>query len=171
MSSPEALANQIRREDKIQCRANHHTGMRELLRQLGRPRPEGHTASGKRPLYTLSLVNPDSEFAYDGYDYRENKHFSYRLSTNPDDYAWETFAENSSRKSYEVLTRGTETRKASGQYQSAEHRAVGRRSGLSRSPAKRKAAKRNFAKATHVRCHYDPGLIKEGCEFCEASQQ
>ncbi|MEX1264952.1 MAG: hypothetical protein WEE66_13645 [Actinomycetota bacterium] len=59
--------------------------MAALKARLGDPRPPG---------MTLSLIRPDSPNAYDGWDQR----VTYRLSTDPADYVWETQAENNARK-------------------------------------------------------------------------
>ncbi len=96
---PKSYAAQLQRGEQIQHIGHHHAGMEELKRQLGDPRLPGRTASGKRPLYTLSLVNPDSPSAYDG-------HGGYRLSTDPADYVWETWSQNVMRKSFAVRRRG-----------------------------------------------------------------
>jgi hypothetical protein len=46
---------------------------------------------------TLSLVNPDSESSYWGYYHRYGVRVRYRLSTNPDDYVWESDGDNKRR--------------------------------------------------------------------------
>src|ERR1017187_8014804 len=89
MGSVRALAAQLRRGEKLLRASNHHNGMAELKRQLGDPRPEGY--KGRRPLWTLSLISPDSPSAYDG-------HGGYRLSTSPADYVWETYSDNLRRR-------------------------------------------------------------------------
>ena len=72
------------RGEPILNATNHHLGM-ALLKA---PRPDG---------MELSLVNYDSPDAYWGR--RGHKgHTPYRLSLNPDDYAWETRAANHARQ-------------------------------------------------------------------------
>ena|ERR1017187_5788775 len=78
--------------------ASHHVAMALLKSELGDPRPAGLLPSG-RPVYTLSLVRVDSPSCYDGRDGR-------RLSTDPSDYAWETYSENFMRKPAEVRRSG-----------------------------------------------------------------
>ena len=84
-----SFARRLARGKQILNTGNHHTGMAELKALMGDPRPEG---------LTLSLINYDSPDVYLGYDYRRGKRVPYRLSTNPDDYAWETQAENLARR-------------------------------------------------------------------------
>jgi hypothetical protein len=74
-----ALARQLERGDQVANRANHHLGM-ALLKG---PRPDG---------MTLSLVNPWGPASYWGYNDRRGNR--YRLSTDPNDYVWETHTEN-----------------------------------------------------------------------------
>jgi hypothetical protein len=83
-----AYASQLARGGQISNAHDHHRGMAELKAKLGDPRPAG---------MTLSLVNFDSPDTYDGYAYRSGERKPYRLSTNPDDYVWETHAENDAR--------------------------------------------------------------------------
>jgi hypothetical protein len=87
------IAERIEAGEQIMYCSKHHAGMAVLLARLGRPRPEG---------MTLSLVNWDSEFAYWGYSRRGGKRYAHRLSTSPDDYVWETQAENNARRKYDV---------------------------------------------------------------------
>ncbi len=82
-------ANQLRRGTQLRSQASHHRGMAELLLQLGVPRPPG---------YTLSLIHQDSPGCYWGYVYRRGEKVPYLLSTDPADYAWETWSENHKRK-------------------------------------------------------------------------
>jgi hypothetical protein len=96
MGSVKALASQLQRGEKLLWVSNHHNGMAELKRQLGNPRPQGR--KGKRPAWTLSLVNPHSPSAYDGHD-------GYRLSTDPADYVWETYSDNLSRRDSAAMAR------------------------------------------------------------------
>src|ERR1017187_10222826 len=99
MGFPKSYAAQLEHGERIQHIGHHHAGMSELKRQLGSPRPSGRTVSGKRSLWTLSLISPDSPSAYDG-------HGGYRLSTDPADYEWETMSQNVMRKPFEVRRRG-----------------------------------------------------------------
>ena len=88
-ASVRCYAAQLARGEQIAGCPNHHTGMAELKAQLGDPRPEG---------LQLSLVNWDGPDSYWGYTRKKGERVPYRLSTNPNDYAWETQAENEARK-------------------------------------------------------------------------
>lgn len=81
----ERRADQLARGQRLMDQPSHHKGMAALKARLGDPRPPG---------MTLSLIRPDSPNAYDGWDQR----VTYRLSTDPADYVWETQAENNARK-------------------------------------------------------------------------
>jgi hypothetical protein len=72
-----------------------HSTMARLKAELGDPRPPG---------MTLSLINVDSPSAYWGYRWRDGERKPYRLSTNPDDYAWETMSVNHLRKKQQQLS-------------------------------------------------------------------
>jgi hypothetical protein len=69
---------------QIQSWSDHHNAMAVLKGS----RPEG---------MTLSLVNPDSPSAYTGYGYYNGRRCPYRLSTDPDDYVWESQLDNMHR--------------------------------------------------------------------------
>lgn len=75
---------QLMRGERVYDKSSHHKAMAKLKALMGDPRPEG---------MELSLVNPDSPYAYWG---RNGKSW-YRLSTDPADYVWETAAENKAR--------------------------------------------------------------------------
>ena len=89
-----SYARKLARFEQILHTPSHHMGMAELKASLGDPRPKG---------LTLSLVNYDSQDAYWGHGYSGGKRVPYRLSTNPDDYAWESQAENIARKKTGML--------------------------------------------------------------------
>lgn len=63
---------------------NHHLAMAVIKG----PRPSG---------MTLSLINRDSPDCYDGYVIQRGVRKAYRLSTNPNDYAWESRSDNNRR--------------------------------------------------------------------------
>jgi hypothetical protein len=136
-------------------------GMAELKRQLGDPRPSALTASGKRPLYTLSLVNPDSPSAYDGYQsYPGSTRRSYRLSTSPVDYAWETRSDNlmrqpkESRRARALLAQSRLTDK---------QRKDARQVLASQSSEERRAAGKA---GSHNRWHLNRGIANPECGLC-----
>lgn len=81
----EGYANRLAQGVRIQNLPDHHTGMAILKARRGDPRPEG---------MTLSLVNPWGPSTYWGYCNQK----PHRLSTDPDDYIWETQAENNRRR-------------------------------------------------------------------------
>jgi hypothetical protein len=149
MSSPKSYASQLSRGIQIKSYVSVHVGMAELKRQLGRPRPPG---------MTLSLVNPDSPSCYDGYAYHKGERVVRRLSTDPDDYAWETYSENNLRKSEDARTRpgkigGVRRNEVYGCPLTFESRSYGGR------------------KARHNQHHVNKGIIKPGCPFCEEKNQ
>jgi hypothetical protein len=94
MGYPGGYARQLISGVRIMNRSHHHAGMRWLKAELGNPRPVGRT-SGGAPIYTLSLVHQNSPSVYEAPD-------GYLLSTDPDDYIWETISANHMRKDPEV---------------------------------------------------------------------
>lgn len=81
-------ALRLRRGEQIKYRQDHHRGMALFKEWLGDPRPKG---------MTLSLINPESPFVYLGKKHNGIEWRPYLLSTNPDDYAWESIQENQRR--------------------------------------------------------------------------
>lgn len=82
----QSRVKKLQRGEPIMNKAHHHAAMAVLMG----PRPEGAQ---------LSLVNYDSPNAYWGHHIRRaGERIRYRLSTNPDDYAWETPEQNYSRR-------------------------------------------------------------------------
>jgi hypothetical protein len=79
-----ARAGKLLRGEQVRDKAGHHKAMAYLKG----PRPEG---------MELSLVNYDSPDAYWGRHTVGGQRIDYRLSTSPDDYAWETRADNLAR--------------------------------------------------------------------------
>ncbi len=74
-------AKRLQRGEQIKHYPAHHLAMAYLKG----PRPEGAT---------LSLINPDSPSCYVGIGTRNEL---YVLSTNPNDYVWETLSANIKR--------------------------------------------------------------------------
>ena len=78
---------------------NHHRRMAEILVRLGRPRPSKD--------HQLSLINPASPSSYWGRRLSTEKGVKrrswVRLSSNPEDYAWETASENNNRKASQII--------------------------------------------------------------------
>ena len=85
----ERLARRLAEGQRVANARSHHFGMAALKASLGDPRPDG---------MTLSLAG-DSPSVYEGYAYSRNgERVPYRLSTDPDDYVWETQADNNARQ-------------------------------------------------------------------------
>jgi hypothetical protein len=84
-----AWGRKLRMGTQIMDAHHHHRGMRWLKAHLGDPRPASNLQ--------LSLVNPDSPRAYWGFTWVNEEQRPYRLSTDPDDYVWETSQENHDR--------------------------------------------------------------------------
>ena len=82
------LVDRLKGGHRILNYGKHHYAMAALKAALGDPRPQG---------MTLSLTNPTSASAYWGYYHRNGTRVSYRLSTNPDDYVWESDGDNKRR--------------------------------------------------------------------------
>ena len=84
---------QLLRGDVLLANSNHHAGMRWLKGLFGDPCPG--------PEYVLSLIVLDGPGVYWGYpSARDAQHRTpaVLLSRFPDDYAWETRAQNEARK-------------------------------------------------------------------------
>ena len=79
----QSLTKQLLRGEHIGNRSDHHKAMSAIKG----PRPDG---------LELSLVNYHGPSAYWGYSKEERTR--YRLSTDPDDYAWETRKQNRARR-------------------------------------------------------------------------
>jgi len=88
------LVSKMRRLAKglpIMKRSHHHQAMALLKAELGDPRPNG---------MTLSLVGWDSPAAYWGFTTTKGERRPYRLSTDPDDYIWESLSDNIARDAH-----------------------------------------------------------------------
>lgn len=82
-------ARKLKRGGRIMPNTVHHAAMAVLVAELLGPRPDGHV---------LSLVNPRSKRAYLGWKRtRSGERRPYVLSTDPNDYRWETREENDAR--------------------------------------------------------------------------
>jgi hypothetical protein len=143
----EYCAAQIARGERLTNYRNHHTGMRELLHQIGRPRPGGLTSSGKMPLYQLSLIREDSPGCYRASN-------GCWLSTDPDDYEWETASQNQMRRTPEDRVRVA--KKAS---------EAASLSGWFGSPRQVEIVRRNGHKMAHMRNHINVTIAN--CQWCE----
>jgi hypothetical protein len=84
----ECYADQLERGELIHSASSHHLGMAAWKAQQGDPRPEG---------MTLSLATLDGPGLYLGYINRNGEKVPYLLSRDPDDYIWETLADNVAR--------------------------------------------------------------------------
>jgi hypothetical protein len=129
----------LRRGEHIMNWSHHHSAMAELKAELGSKRPPG---------LELSLVRPDSPSAYDGYGVYKGARRTYRLSTDPADYAWETRSENEQRKSVEIRQAPVTS---------------GRLASIASS-----GGKVGGPKGMHIRWHVNRGIISPSCSMCKS---
>jgi hypothetical protein len=156
--TPEEYVSMLVRGEQIPDYRTHHKTMAELKSRLGDPRPEER--AGQRPKYTLSLIREDSSSCYDASN-------GLRVSTDPADYAWESYSQNELRKSEESKSHSGSKTPEGRAAQSRSAKAYCEKYGNPSVFMTKEQKSTRSRIAMHKRWHVSRGIVSPTCSLCE----